>query len=143
MTIIHALLDFAAKRPNVEPANYSTLADYRSDAREASRQLQDVRELARVAMYECTNDDMIDAALLGSRIEITPWQSDDGAGWSISYTAGQYYPLEYRRATATLIARALWHATIQQIGDRPDAIAQVRRTLKLMVRPSTYKRYYR
>ena len=140
MTIIHALLDFAAKRPNVEPANYSTLADYRKDAREASRQLQDVRELARVAMYECAHDDVIEAARLTSRIDIQPLQPD---GWSVSYTAGQYYPLEYRRAVAALLARALWHATIRQIGDRPDAIAQVRRTLKLTVRPSTYKRYCR
>lgn len=143
MAIIHALLDFAAKRPNIEPANYSTTADYRRDAREASRQLQDVRELARVGMYECAHDDVIGAALMGSRIDVTPWQSDDGAGWTVTYTAGQYYPLEYRRATASLIARALWRALARQVGSRPDAIAQIRRTLKSTLRPSTYKRYYR
>lgn len=141
MTVTHTLLTFAQTRPGFDFANYGDVSAYRADSRAATRQLHHVRELARVARYACTNDDVINAAS-GGRVDIEPYSHDNGAGWRVSYCAGQYYCTEYRAAVARVLATAIWRAWRREIGDRPDCAAQIRRRARQEFSRSVYQQYF-
>jgi hypothetical protein len=126
MTAVHALADFAATRPRLDFANYGDVKYYRQDARSITRDLHAVRELVSIARYMCTDQEVLDAAR-GGRVDIEPYADDTGAGYRVSYTAGQYYPVEYRAAVARVLASAIWKAWAREIGVRPDGAAQIRR----------------
>jgi hypothetical protein len=141
MTAVHSLVSFAQTRPRLDFANYGDVRAYRSDARGITRDLRAVRELANVARYRCTDDEVLQAAR-GGRVEITPYADETGAGYRISYCAGQYYPVEYRAAVARVLASALWRAIAREVGDRPDACSQIRRQLRAELSLSVYRRFF-
>ena len=141
MTIVNSLLAFANQRPGFDFANYGDVAAYRADSRAATKDLHAVRELASVARYAATDAEICSAAS-GSRVEIIPFANDSGAGYRISYCPGQYFPTEYRAAVARVLASAIWRAWAREIGNRPDACAQIRRRARNEVSRSVYRRFF-
>lgn len=80
MTSAIDILAFAEQRPGLEPGNYGTWRDYRNESARVTRQLHDVRTLARY----CTLHH-IDVTLPASgRLTV----GQDGL---LSYCAGQYW----------------------------------------------------
>ena len=141
MTVIHTLVNFANTRPGLEFANYGDLKAYRADARGITRDMHAVRELASIARYTCADAEVLQAAD-GGRVEITSYADENGAGYRVSYCAGQYYPVEYRAAVARVLASALWRAIAREVGERPDACSQIRRRLRAELSRSTYRRFF-
>jgi hypothetical protein len=141
MTAVHALIDFANTRPGLDFANYGDITYYRQDARNITRDLHCVRELSSVARYLCTDQEILDAAR-SSRVEIKSFSDDNGAGYRVSYTPGQYYPVEYRAGVARVLSSAIWRAWSREIGDRPDACDRIRRRAKAEFSRYVVRRFF-
>lgn len=114
---LFAALDaFIKQRPRFKYANYMGAPEaYRADAREATRQLRDARELARVAYWTARPEALRYAFDTARRLT---WD-----GERLDYTTGQYWPLEYRAAVARALANALWHTWRDRMGDAATADA--------------------
>lgn len=141
MTAVHALVDFANTRPGLDFANYGDVNLYRAESRSITRDLHAVRELASVARYMCTDQEILDAAR-NSRVEIESFSDDNGAGYRVSYCTGQYYPVEYRAGVARVLASAIWRAWSREIGDRPDACDRIRRRARAEFSRSVVRRFF-
>ena len=108
--LFSALDAFIRQRPGFEYANYMGAPEaYRADSREATRQLQDARELARVARWDTSADALRYAFDTSRRLT---WN-----GERLDYTTCQYWPTEYRAAVARALASALWHTWREKMGD--------------------------
>lgn len=101
-----AIAQFISSRPGFDFNNYGDIPAYRADVAEAGRQLNDARKLLRYV--EMAGIPITDANFrsFGGRL------SFDGV--KLDYCAGQYYPLEYRRAAAAVLASAIWHCWNEQ-----------------------------
>jgi hypothetical protein len=79
---------------------------YRSDARSITKDLHDARYLLDyIAIRDSiTAERILEAAKhsFSGRLSITP----DGDGFKVDYCTGQYWPTEYRRATAAVLSSA-------------------------------------
>ena len=113
--LIETLHDWINQRPGLEPANYmrgwndtAGRSAYRSDARSITKDLHDARYLLDyIAIRDSISAERIlDAARhsFSGRLSITP----DGDGFKVDYCTGQYWPTEYRRATAAVLKGAIW-----------------------------------
>ena len=108
--ILDGLRRFIGQRSGMDARNY--IRDYRdADGRRAynadryaiGRDGRDARRLLDfVAARLSISADDIAARARGGRLEL----SDDRRTWS--YTAGQYFAVEYRRAAARLLAGIIW-----------------------------------
>ena len=106
--ICQAINDWIRQRPKLDPRNYIShwsdaagRAAYRADARRITRQLHDAEELLRArAAWHITEAAL--AAEMTERERLT-WD-----GQRLDYTAGQYWPIEYRAAACRALASALW-----------------------------------
>lgn len=110
--ILEALHAFISKRPNLDPRDYiSDWRDeegrktYRREAAEITRDLKHARILLSAIdiRHSITAQDIITAANGRLTIKI----ADDGTP-KIDYCVGQYFPTEYRKATAAVAASVLW-----------------------------------
>jgi hypothetical protein len=98
--ILTALDAFIRQRPGLDYRNYDR-ASYAAEVRSIGRDLQDARALLRAVELRPS----ITAAVL--RDALSPGRlSWDGK--RLDYTTGQYWPTEYRRAAAAVLASALW-----------------------------------
>ena len=114
--IIDALYTFANKRPGLEPRDYIRSYDdsngrstYYAEARNITRDLTHARALLRrVELSGISAEELLEASkeAFSGRLEITA--TDDGLV-KVSYCVGQYFPTEYRKAVASVCARALWN----------------------------------
>ena len=111
--LIETLHAWINQRPGLEPANYISgwndtdgRRAYRSDARSITKDLHDARYLLDyIAIRDSiTAERILDAARhsFSGRLSITP----DGDGFKVDYCTGQYWPTEYRRATAAVLSSA-------------------------------------
>ena len=116
-TIIDALRAFLATRPGFDPGNYSDAASYLAEMRQATRQRKEAERFLRdiELRNSITAEDILREAS-GGRVEISIHENRDARAtdnWTktarVHYTAGQYYPLEYRGAVARLLASVLWN----------------------------------
>ena len=107
--ILQSLARFIAQRPGLEFGNYGDVSAYRSELRGITRDRHIAEQLlSYVAIRDSiTADRILDAARssFGGRLTIT--ERDDGA-CVIDYCTGQYFPTEYRRAAAAVLAGAIW-----------------------------------
>lgn len=104
-TILAALRAFLATRPGFDFGNYSDRASFLSEMRQATRQRNDAERFLRdIELRDSISWQDIFDATRGGRIDMHLI----GDGCSVGYTAGQYYPLEYRAAVARLAASVLW-----------------------------------
>lgn len=106
-TIIAALHKWIAQCPGLEFGNYGDVSSYRSEMRSITRDLHHARAMVNyVAWHDSITTDMIlDAADNGGRLTM----ATDGDKVTINYVVGQYWPIEYRRAVCSLMARVIWH----------------------------------
>ena len=87
---------FILQRPGFEPRNYGTPAAYRTESRAVTRDRDDALCLWRIALAMVPAD-MLPTNGASGRLQ---WDAARGA-WD--YTAGQYFPVEYRRAAVRLL----------------------------------------
>jgi hypothetical protein len=113
--LIETLHDWINQRPGLEPANYMRGWDdtagrsaYRSDARSITKDLHDARYLLDyIAIRDSiTAERILEAAKhsFSGRLSITP-KND---GFKVDYCIGQYWSMEYRKATAAVLSGAIW-----------------------------------
>ena len=95
-----ALLAFARQRPGFKFADYGDIAAYRADVRRATRQLNDARAIAAAIPDSMPSSYLLNDLRSGNRLSLD--------GNRLSYTAGQYYCIEFRAAVARALANALW-----------------------------------
>jgi len=108
--IIESLSVFIRQRPGLEFGNYGSARAYRSEMREITRDRHNAERLLSAVERSqvISGADIVDASrrAFSGRLEITC----DGDTVRVSYTAGQYFPTEYRRAVCSVCAEALWNA---------------------------------
>ena len=107
--IINALRTFAQKRPQLEYGNYGNHSSYLQESRAITKDLHHARALLRrVELSGISAEELLEASkeAFSGRLEITA--TDDGL-IKVSYCVGQYFPTEYRKAVASVCARALWN----------------------------------
>ena len=107
--IINALRTFAQKRPQLEYGNYGNFSSYSQESRAITKDLHHARALLRkVELSGISAEELLEASkeAFSGRLEITA--TDDGLV-KVSYCVGQYFPTEYRKAVASVCARALWN----------------------------------
>ena len=113
--IINALYTFANKRPGLEPRDYirrwddsEGRATYRAESRNITKDLNHARALLRrLELSGITAEEIIEASKEAFSGRLTISATDDGIV-KVSYCVGQYFPTEYRKAVASVCARALW-----------------------------------
>jgi hypothetical protein len=111
-TLLESLSKFIAQRPGLDPREYGGglegFAAYRSDSRKITRDKHDAQALLRYIELRdtITAQDIIDASkhAFSGRLTITP----KGDGFDLDYCTGQYWPMEYRKATASVLASTVW-----------------------------------
>jgi hypothetical protein len=131
--IINALYTFANKRPGLEPNNYIRdyrdsygRAVYRAESRNITKDLNHARALLRrVELSGITAEEIIEASKEAFSGRLTISATDDGIV-KVSYCVGQYFPAEYRKAVASVCARALWNHW-RENSNTADSIRQLAR----------------
>ena len=107
--IIDALYNFAQKRPQLEYGNYGDFLSYSQESRAITKDLHHARALLRrVELSGITAAEIIEASRDAFSGRLTITATDDGIV-KIDYCVGQYFPTEYRKAVASVCARALWN----------------------------------
>ena len=121
--VISALLTFINQRPGLQFADYGDVSAYQQDSRRITKDKHHAESLANYIMRRdsITAADIIEASkrAYSGRLEFVSL-SDDGEKLKVSYCTGQYFPTEYRRAAACVLACAVWH---RLAADRPGADA--------------------
>ena len=103
--LLDQLRKFARQRPGIDPGNYGAGADgwraYNSEARSVTRDLSVFNRLLREVYWR---DSITAENILAhcQRGRLT-WN-----GAEFDYCTGQYFPTEYRKAAAALLAHVLW-----------------------------------
>jgi|OM-RGC.v1.024548145 hypothetical protein len=138
--ILDGLRRFIDQRSGLNARNY--IRDYRdADGRRAynadryaiGRDGRDARRLLEfVAGRESITADDIAARARGGRLEL----GDDRRTWN--YTAGQYFPIEYRAAAARMLAGVIWH----DLRDGYDAADGIRHRARQLFGRGIAARYF-
>lgn len=106
--ILAALRAHIESRPGIEPGNYASWRDYRSESRAVTRDLHTARRLlGEVGRHESIGEAELRAAFRAFSGRLTLTDRPDGSV-AIDYCTGQYYPTEYRKAACAVLASALW-----------------------------------
>jgi len=95
---IEKLIEFANTKPGLDFNDYGDYTSYSKESREITKDLHDFRELLALAFRRVDNlDEMVKNVLSGSdRLSL----NDKG---NLIYTAGQYFPTEYRPAACAVL----------------------------------------
>ena len=117
-----AILQFINQRPGLEFANYGDVDAYRQDSRRITKDKHHAESLAGYIMRRdsITAADIVEASkrAYAGRLEINP---TNGESFEVDYTTGQYFPTEYRRAAACVLACAIWERLRQDSPPGTDA----------------------
>lgn len=107
--ILEALRVWINQRPGLEFGNYGEMSAYRSELRSIAKDRRDALELlSAVALRDSiTAEHLIEASKRAYSGRLTLEATDKG-GVRIAYCTGQYWPTEYRKAAAAVLAAALW-----------------------------------
>ena len=125
--LLDAIATFTAQRPGLEPRDYirdwrdaDGRANYRRESRRITRDLHHARALLQYIQWRdsITAADIIEASKRAYSGRLSLKQTADG--YEIDYCTGQYFPTEYRRAAACVLACAVWH---RLAADKPGADA--------------------
>ena len=106
--ILVTMSNWIKQRPGLEFGNYGALAPYRAELRQIARDRRDAeRLLAAVAIREyITAEDLVAAFPRAYSGRLSLVETTKGA--QLDYCTGQYWPTEYRKAAAAVLASALW-----------------------------------
>lgn len=118
--VISAIIRFINQRPGLEFANYGDVDAYRHDSSRITKDKHLAHKLVNYVMLRnsITAEDILEASkrAYSGRLQIN--QTADG--FDVDYCTGQYFPTEYRRAAACVLACAVWH---RLAADKPGADA--------------------
>lgn len=129
--LLQALRQWINQRPGLDPRNYDR-AGYRAESRQITQDRSDALEiLAAVALREyVTADHILQAAkrAFSGRLNIAEskvWQVANGekiliSEFKLDYCTGQYWPTEYRKAAAAVLAGAFWYAYRAELPHNAD-----------------------
>jgi hypothetical protein len=101
--ILAAMRKWINQRPGLDADNYDR-ASYAAEVRSIGRDLQDARALLRAVELRPS----ITAAVLRDAFQSAFSGRLSWDGKRLDYMTGQYWPTEYRRAAAAVLASALW-----------------------------------
>lgn len=107
--ILTALDRWIRQRPGLEFGNYGDVKAYRSELRQITKDKHDAERLLRaVALRESiTGGDLSVAFQHAYSGRLTLTETPDGRA-KLAYCTGQYWPTEYRKAAAAVLASVLW-----------------------------------
>ena len=107
--LIAALRAFIAQRPGLDPCNYGDASGYRSESRSITQDRRHAETiLANIEWRDSlTADNIIDASKHAFSGRLTIKEPEPGK-FRLNYCTGQYFPTEYRKAAAAVLASALW-----------------------------------
>lgn len=108
-TLIAALRRFIAQRPGMDPCNYADHRAYRSESRSITQDRQHAEAiLAQVEWRDSlTADNIVGASKHAFSGRLAIGEPAPGK-FELDYCTGQYFPTEYRKAAASVLASALW-----------------------------------
>jgi hypothetical protein len=110
---------FVAQRPGFEHGNYNTLSAYRADQRRAMNDKADALALINAFPDEAARGFLTD--VLKGRLSLE--------GDQLEYTAGQYYPTEYRAAVCRAVSDALralsWAQSQERLAETRKRMARI------------------
>jgi hypothetical protein len=105
--ILQALATWIKQRPGLEFGNYGSLAPYRAELRQIAKDKRDAEHLLQAVALR----DSITAADLTKAFSAYSGRltlSEKAGAAHLDYCTGQYWPTEYRKAAAAVLASALW-----------------------------------
>ena len=118
--VISAIIRFINQRPGLQFANYGDVSAYQHESRRITKDKHHAESLANYIMRRdsITAADIIEASkrAYSGRLQI----NQTAEGFDVDYCTGQYFPTEYRRAAACVLACAVWH---RLAADKPGADA--------------------
>jgi hypothetical protein len=131
--ILEALTKFARQRPGLEFGNYGTHAAYNAEMRAITRDLRDALVIMDAVRRSSIGADTLREAFKRGFSGRLSWD-----GKRLDYCVGQYFPTEYRRAVAAVLASALWehYRTTNSTGET------MRATFRRMFRRGIANRYF-
>lgn len=107
--ILDLLARFIDSRPGLEFANYGDVSAYRSEQRSITRDRDHARTLLAYVRWNRSIDGAaLRAAFRNAYSGRLSLDTDAKGVLRLHYTAGQYYPTEYRRAACAVLASAIW-----------------------------------
>ena len=101
--IIAALDRWIRQRPGLEFGNYGDVRAYRSELRSITKDGNQAKQLLRYVEQSQITGEQLASALRHAFSGRLSWD-----GKALSYTTGQYWPTEYRRAVCAVLASAIW-----------------------------------
>lgn len=132
--ICSALAAWIRQRPRMEFRNYGDIKSYRAEVRSISRDKRDAELLLATVRNRdsITGEQLIEASkrAFSGRLSLIIVEDDKTnvvEKVTIDYTTGQYWPTEYRKAAAAVLASALWAYTRDNMpsGPRPHRDASL------------------
>lgn len=107
--LIAVLRKFIAQRPGMDPRDYGDYRAYRSESRSITQDRQHAEAiLAQVEWRDSlTAGNILEASKHAFSGRLTIEEPEPGK-FKLTYCAGQYFPTEYRKAAASVLASALW-----------------------------------
>lgn len=96
------LAKFIRQRPGLEFANYGDVKAYRAELRGITADLHAAERLLRYAELFGVREYVARELSVGRRLTYDPKRR------TLDYCTGQYWPTEYRRAAANILACAIW-----------------------------------
>jgi hypothetical protein len=135
--ICDALATWIRQRPGLEFGNYGNMTSYRSEMRSIAKDKRDAETLLQAVRWRdsITGEKLQEAFkhAFSGRLKVTVKEHDytiqqgpevpTSTGWDVEldYTTGQYWPTEYRKAAAAVLASALWEWQRDSM-PKPDAV---------------------
>lgn len=107
--ICNALRAWINQRPGLEFGNYGEASAYRSEMRSITRDRADALQILRyVELRDSITANMLIAAFPRAYSGRLSLDRDPKGRMRLDYCTGQYWPTEYRRAAAAVLASAVW-----------------------------------
>ena len=100
--VLPLLAKFIRQRPGLEFANYGDVKAYRAELRGITADLHAAERLLNFAAIYGLGENVARELSAGRRLTYDPKRR------TLDYCTGQYWPTEYRRAAANILACAIW-----------------------------------
>jgi hypothetical protein len=123
---ILALLDaHVNQRAGMDPRNYGSWSDYRSESRSVTRDLHDYRVLRRYVGWRTLTAEQLRAGFraFSGRLQL---QTREDGKLALSYCTGQYFPTEYRKAACAVLSAVIWDLFR---ADMPESVGLFKTTI--------------
>lgn len=125
--LLDALQRWINQRPGLEYANYGERTAYFSEMRSITRDKHDAQRLLDAVRWRAesiTYADLVRALRDAFSGRLSWIESKTKPGyWGLDYVTGQYWPTEYRKAAAAVLASALWSAKRDEINAREKRLS--------------------